>query len=91
MEFERGKESGKMVVQPTALLVPTRLVEWDGVEDYFQGLEEVPSCALAGKAFLLFLGRGKDDRVDQQRLERRTKLQEGREPEACRLGLGTWD
>lgn len=36
------KNGGKMVVQPTALLVPTRLAEWDGVEDYFQGLEEVP-------------------------------------------------
>lgn len=43
MGFEREKEGGKMVVQPTALLVPTSLVEWDGVEDYFQGLEEVPS------------------------------------------------
>lgn len=52
------KNGGKMVVQPTALLVPTRLAEWDGVEDYFQGLEEVPSCELAGKALLLFLRLG---------------------------------
>jgi hypothetical protein len=35
-----GKKGGKMVVQPTALLVPTRLERKDGiaVKYYFQGL-----------------------------------------------------